>query len=57
MHGLLSAVYATRFILSLSLGGASSKKLFHVHINTKKLTIINLQKSNLYSLNVSKAKT
>jgi len=27
MHGLRSAVYATRFILSLSLGGASSKKI------------------------------
>ena len=31
MHGLRSAVYSTRFILSLSLGGASSKKLFHAH--------------------------
>jgi len=28
MHGLRSAVYATRFILSLSLGGASSKNCF-----------------------------
>jgi len=36
MHGLRSAVYATRFILLLSLGGASSKKLCHAHINTKK---------------------
>jgi len=45
------------FVLSLSLGGASSKNVFHVHENMKKTNDSLFTKSNLYSLNLLKAKT
>ena len=55
MHGLRSAVYSTvhTFVLSLSLGGASSKKICFMPITNDSL----VSKSNLYSVNISTAKT
>ena len=53
MHGLHSAVYSALCIIAVLV----VKNLFHAHVNMKKLTIVYLQKNNLYSLNVSKAIT
>jgi len=45
------------FVLSLSLGGTSRKKFVSCPINMKKTNDSLFTKSNLYSLNMSKAKT
>ena len=57
MYGLRSAVYSTRLYYRFRWAAPVVKNLFHAHINMKKTNDSLFTKSNLYSLNLSKAKT